>query len=44
MKQLEKEIPQANQIGMMKRFQMYGSKASKLEEKTQEKEKKEERK
>ena len=35
MKQLEKEIAEANKQSMMKRYQLYGTKASKLADKSQ---------
>lgn len=35
MKQLEKEIAEANKQSIMKRYQLYGTKASKLADKLQ---------
>lgn len=35
MKQLEKEIAEASKQSMMKRYQLYGAKASKLADKSQ---------
>ena len=35
MKQLEKEIAESNKQSMMKRYQLYGTKASKLADKSQ---------
>ena len=35
MKQLEKEIAETNKQSMMKRYQLYGTKASKLADKAQ---------
>ncbi|MGN0396564.1 MAG: hypothetical protein ACI4EL_00900 [Candidatus Fimimorpha sp.] len=35
MKQLEKEIAETNKQSMMKRYQLYGTKASKLTDKSQ---------
>ena len=44
MKQLEKEINVSSQSNMMKRYQMYGAVASKLEDKSQDHTKKGEKK